>query len=165
MTLTCQASLFFLIYLFILIYGLLHTTHAWRHLLFVKPSEIEIHTYVCIQIMRWMLFLIYHIMQCSALGCYFIGDCGGVATCDFETDLCGLSNVFSDEMDWLRNNGQTPSRRVLIFAKESFCGCYYCFIVYDWFASFSLDGLWWASCHSANRSSMITKVFSLVSQL
>ena len=40
------------------------------------------------------------------------GKCTGAGTCDFETDLCGFSNAYSptDEMDWMRNNGATPSR-------------------------------------------------------
>ena len=30
--------------------------------------------------------------------------------CDFETDFCTWSNMASDDFDWIRDSGGTPSR-------------------------------------------------------
>ena len=38
-----------------------------------------------------------------------VGACQGVATCDFETDLCGWTERQDDVFDWTLNRGTTPS--------------------------------------------------------
>lgn len=37
------------------------------------------------------------------------GPCPAPASCNFEKDLCGYTNVVGDQFDWTRDNGGTPS--------------------------------------------------------
>lgn len=37
------------------------------------------------------------------------GPCAAPASCNFEKDLCGFTNVVGDQFDWTRDNGGTPS--------------------------------------------------------
>ena len=37
------------------------------------------------------------------------GSCAGVATCDFESGVCGWMQLTSDDFDWTRKRGSTPS--------------------------------------------------------
>ncbi|KAH3887704.1 hypothetical protein DPMN_011723 [Dreissena polymorpha] len=38
-----------------------------------------------------------------------VGPCAAPASCDFETGLCGYTNVAGDDFDWARDAGGTPS--------------------------------------------------------
>lgn len=37
------------------------------------------------------------------------GACAGLASCDFESDLCGWNQRQDDKFDWIRRSGHTPS--------------------------------------------------------
>lgn len=70
------------------------------------------------------------------------GSCAGVASCDFESDLCGWTQRQDDKFDWIRRSGHTPSVLtgpgvdhtigsasgqvyILILKKSSFLECTY----------------------------------------
>ncbi|CAH1273120.1 MEP1B [Branchiostoma lanceolatum] len=37
------------------------------------------------------------------------GTCGSIHHCDFDVDFCGFQQLASDDLDWVRNTGHTPS--------------------------------------------------------